>query len=155
MRRQELHCWNCGEDGHGMYFFPQPRRYMGNNQGRGQARQVTPPRDRPQEPAPPPPPVMQPQVLRRPPQPVAKIPPLPKETDERAINVIQLESKGKEKVMEPEIIAVKRTTAKKARFSKEASGPPSRMDTEEKGTSKSAKRKKRTSSQRKITIKDF
>ena len=29
------------------------------------------------------------------------------------------------------------------------------MDTEEEGTSKSAKREKRTSSQRKITIKDF
>ena len=57
---------------------------------------------------------MQPQVLRRPPQPVAEIPPLPEETDERAANVIQLESKGKEKVMEPEIIAVKRTAAKKA-----------------------------------------
>ena len=95
------------------------------------------------------------QVLRRPPQPVAKVPPLPEEADERAVNVIQLESKGKEKVVEPEIVAVKRTAAKKARFSEEASGPPSSMDTEEEGTSKSAKRKKRTSSQRKITIKDF
>ena len=131
MRRQELHCWNCGEDGHGIYFCPQPRRYAGNNQGRGQARQVTPPRDRPTTPAPPPPSVMQPQVLRRPPQPVAEIPPLPKETDERTDNVIQLESKGKEKVMEPEIIAVKRAAAKKARFSKEVAGPPSSMDTKE------------------------
>ena len=69
--------------------------------------------------------------------------------------MIQLESKGKEKVMEPNIIAVKRAAAKKARFSEEVTGPPSSMDTEEEGTSKSAKRKKRTSSQRKITIKDF
>ena len=23
-RRQELHCWNCGENGHGMYFCPHP-----------------------------------------------------------------------------------------------------------------------------------
>ena len=155
MRRQELHCWNCGEDGHGMYFCPRPRRYAGNNQGRGPARQVTPPPGRPQALAPPPPPIMQPQVLRQPPQPVAKIPPLPQETDNRAVNVIQLESKGKEKVMEPEIIAIKRTVAKKARFSEEASGPPSSVDTEEEGTSKSAKRKKRTSSRRKITIKYF
>ena len=64
MRRQELHCWNCGEDRHGMYFCPQPRRYAGNNQGRGPARQVTPPQDRPQAPAPPPLPVVKPQVLR-------------------------------------------------------------------------------------------
>ena len=98
---------------------------------------------------------MQQQVLRRPPQLVAEVPPLPEEAHERAVNVIQLESKGKEKVVEPEIVAVKRTAAKKARFSEEASGPPSSMDTEEEGTSKSAKRKKRTSPRRKITIKDF
>ena len=110
---------------------------------------MTLPRDRPQAPAPPPPPIVQPQVLRPPPQLVAP------ETNERAVNVIQLESKGKEKVMEPEIIGVKRTTAKKARFSEEVIGPPSSMDTKEEGTSKGAKRKKRTSSQRKITIKDF
>ena len=69
--------------------------------------------------------------------------------------MIQLESKGKERVMEPEIIAVKRAAAKKAQFSKEVTGPPSSMDTEEEGTPKGAKRKKRTSSRRKITIKDF
>ena len=69
--------------------------------------------------------------------------------------MIQLESKRKEKVMEPEIIAVKRAAAKKARFNKEVTGPPSSMDTKEEGTSKGAKRKKRTSSQRQITIKDF
>ena len=80
---------------------------------------------------------------------------MPEEADERVVNVIQLESKGKEKVMEPEIIAVKRAAAKKARSSKEATGPPSSMDTKEEGTSKGAKLKKRTSSRRKITIKDF
>ena len=63
--------------------------------------------------------------------------------------MIELESNGKEKVMEPEIIAVRRAAAKKARFSKEATGPPSSMDTEEEGTSKGAKRKKRTDSRRK------
>ena len=45
-----------------------------------------------------------------------------------------------------EIIAVKRAAAKKAQFSKEATGPPSSMDTEGEGTSKGAKWKKRTSS---------
>ena len=69
--------------------------------------------------------------------------------------MIQLESKGKEKVMEPKIIAGKRAVAKKAQFSEEVTSPPASMDTEEEGTSKGAKRKKRTSSQRKITIKDF
>ena len=34
-RIQDLHCLNCGEDGHGMYFCPHPRRYNGNGQGRG------------------------------------------------------------------------------------------------------------------------
>ena len=114
---------------------------------------MTPPQDRPQALAPPP--AMLPQVLRRPPQPAAKIPPLPEEVGERAVNVIQLESKRKEKVTEPEIIAVNKAAAKKARFSEEVTGPPASMDTEEEGTSKGAKRKKRTSSQRKITIKDF
>ena len=56
---------------------------------------------------------MQPQVLGQPHQPVAEIPPLPEEADERAVNVIQLGSKGKEKVMEPEIITIKRAAAKK------------------------------------------
>ena len=56
---------------------------------------------------------------------------------------------------EPEIMPVKRAAAKKARVSKDVIGPPASMDTEEEGTSKGAKRKKRTSSQRKITIKDF
>ena len=45
-RRQEYFCYNCGEDGHGMYFFPHPRRHPGNGQGRGPRRQVTPPRER-------------------------------------------------------------------------------------------------------------
>ena len=65
-RRQEYFCYNCGEDGHGMYFCPHPRRHPGNGQGRGPRRQVTPPRDRPQAPAQPQPPVIQPQILRQP-----------------------------------------------------------------------------------------
>ena len=69
--------------------------------------------------------------------------------------MIQLESKGKEKVAELEIMPVKRMAAKKARVIEDATGPPASMDTKGEGTSKGAKRKKRTSSQRKITIKDF
>ena len=42
---------------------------------------------------------------------------------------------------------------KKARVSEEVTGPPASMETEEEGTSK--KRKKRTSTRRKIMIKDF
>ena len=38
LRRQELLCYNCGEEGHGMYFCPHPRRYPGNGQGRGPRR---------------------------------------------------------------------------------------------------------------------
>ena len=65
-QRQEYFCYNCGEDMHGMYFCPHPRRHHGNGHGRGPRRQVTPPRDRPQVPAKPQPPVIQPQILRQP-----------------------------------------------------------------------------------------
>ena len=47
---------------------------------------------------------------------------------------------------EPEIMPVKRAIAKKARVSKDVTGPPASMDTKEEGTSKGAKRKKRASS---------
>ena len=98
---------------------------------------------------------MQPQVLRRPPQPAAEIPPLLEEASERVVNVIQLESKGKEKMTEPVIMPVKRVATKKAQVSKDVTEPPASMYTEEEGTSKGGKRKKKASSQRKITIKDF
>ena len=113
-RRQEYFCYNCGEDGHGMYFCPHPRRHPGNGQGRGPRRQVTPPRDRPQAPAhQPQPPVVQPQILRQP-QAAAAIPPLSEVAEERAVNVIQLEAKGKEKMKELEVMPIK-----KARVSEE------------------------------------
>ena len=67
------------------------------------------------------------------------------------MNVIELETKGKEKEIEPEVMPIK-----KARVSKEVTGPPGSMAMDEEGTSKDArKRKKRSSTQRKITIKDF
>ena len=68
--------------------------------------------------------------------------------------MIHLESKGKEKVEEPKVMPVERTRTKKARVSEEVTGPPVSMETEEEGTSKK-KRKKGSSTQSKITIKDF
>ena len=71
--------------------------------------------------------------------------------EERAVNVIQLEAKGKEKMKEPEVMPIK-----KARVSEEVMGLPASAMMEEEGMSKDAKkRKKRSSTRRKITIKDF
>ncbi|MCO5611945.1 hypothetical protein L7F22_066205 [Adiantum nelumboides] len=81
-QRRDYFCYNCGEEGHGMYFCPYPRNFNAQA-GRGR-QQVTPPRARP-------PPQIQPQILQNPqmvaqpqvlqrsvsPQPVAEIPPLP------------------------------------------------------------------------------
>ena len=58
-------------------------------------------------------------------------------------------------MVELEIMPVKKTATKKTRVSEDVTGPSASMDTEEEGTSKGAKRKKRTSSRRKITIKYF
>ena len=116
---------------------------------------MTPPRDRPQAPVQPQPtPVEQPQILRHPPQAAAAIPPLPEEAGERGVNVIHLESKGKKKVEEPKVMPVERKRTKKSRVSEEVTGPSASMETKEEGTSKK-KRKKRASTQRKITIKYF
>ncbi|MCO5588649.1 hypothetical protein L7F22_042606 [Adiantum nelumboides] len=81
-QRRDYFCYNCGEEGHGMYFCPHPRNFNAQA-GRGR-QQVTPPRARP-------PPQIQPQILQNPqmvaqpqvlqrsvtPQPIAEIPPLP------------------------------------------------------------------------------
>ncbi|MCO5581998.1 hypothetical protein L7F22_035888 [Adiantum nelumboides] len=85
-QRRDYFCYNCGEEGHGMYFCPHPRNFNAQA-GRGR-QQVTPPRARP-------PPQIQPQILQNPqmvvqpqvlqrseaPQPVAEIPPLPNNND--------------------------------------------------------------------------
>ena len=83
------------------------------------------------------------------------IPPLPEENGERAVNVIHLEAKEKEREKEPEMMPVKKARVKKARVSKEGTRPPASMETDEEGTSTAKKRKKRASTRRKITIKDF
>ena len=116
---------------------------------------MTPPRDRTQALVQPQlAPVEQPQILRRPPHATAAIPPLPEEASERAVNVIHLEAKGKEKVKEPKVMPFERSKIKKSGVSEEVTGPSTSMETKEEGTSKK-KRKKRASTQRKITIKDF
>ena len=68
--------------------------------------------------------------------------------------MIHLETKDKEKVEEPEVMPIERTRTKKAQVSEEVTEPSASMETKEEGTSKK-KRKKRASTQRKITIKDF
>ncbi|MCO5549168.1 hypothetical protein L7F22_002635 [Adiantum nelumboides] len=101
-QRRDYFCYNCGEKGHGMYFFPHPRNFNAQA-GRGR-QQVTPPRARP-------PPQIQPQILQNPqmvaqpqvlqrseaPQPVAEIPPLPNNNEERKQsppgNLVQRESR--------------------------------------------------------------
>ena len=71
--------------------------------------------------------------------------------EERAVNVIQLKARGKEKMKEPDVMPIK-----KAPVSEEVMGPPASAMMEEEGTSKDAKkRKKKSSTRRKITIKDF
>ena len=79
---------------------------------------------------------------------------MPEEASKKAVNVIHLEAKGKEKVEEPKLMPLKRTRTKKALVSEEVTRPSASMEIEEEGTSKK-KRKKRASTQRKITIKDF
>ncbi|MCO5552640.1 hypothetical protein L7F22_006155 [Adiantum nelumboides] len=156
-QRRDYLCYNCGEEGHGIYFCPHPRNFNAQA-GRGR-QQVTPPRARP-------PPQIQPQILQNPqmvaqpqvlqrsvaPQPVAEIPPLPNNNGERAVNVISIEGKGKAKMIEPCVIPIK-----KARMSEEANLRRDTMETkDEAGTSRrEKKRKKSETSRRRIGIKDF
>jgi len=74
------------------------------------------------------------------PQPIAKVPPLPNNSGERAVNVISVEEKAKGKMKKPVVVLIK-----KARVSKEASLKRDSMGMEDKvGTSrKDKKRKKR------------
>ena len=72
---------------------------------------------------------------RRPPQTAAAILPFPEEASERAISVIHLEAKGKEKMKELEVMPVERSKTKKAQVSEEVIGPSASMEAEEEGTS--------------------
>ena len=80
---------------------------------------------------------------------------MPEEVGERAVNVIQLESKGKEKAEVLEVMEVKKTRFKKTRVSEEVSGPPASMETEEEATTSKKRKKRASATRRKITIKYF
>ena len=67
------------------------------------------------------------------------IPLLPEETNDKAINVIHLEAKGKEKVKEPKVMPIDKSRTKKAWVSEEVTGPSASMETKEEGTSKGMK----------------
>ncbi|MCO5609686.1 hypothetical protein L7F22_063917 [Adiantum nelumboides] len=154
--RREYQCHNYGEDEHGMYFCPYPRGY-GNAPPRGPQQQVSPLKMRP-----PPMPMgeqqQQPQqqhpiqILRQStyapvPQPIAKVPPLPHDGVERAMNVISCEDKGEEKIMEAEAMPGKQATVAEE---------PRQMTTNDGANKKEKKRKKKASmTRRKIGIINF
>ncbi|MCO5593873.1 hypothetical protein L7F22_047892 [Adiantum nelumboides] len=172
---QEYHCYNCGENGHGMYYCPHPRR-TGNF--RGPRNQVSPPRERQQQPPPfsiqqaPPVQILRPPVQPQqqqpsppppPPPPIAPIPPLPI-PENRAVNVISLDAKvkveeeergkslpkdkGKAKVEDVDTMPIKRARQEEAAMSETGE----RRKSKENGESSS---KKKSKPRRKITIKDF
>ncbi|MCO5582496.1 hypothetical protein L7F22_036393 [Adiantum nelumboides] len=101
-QRRDYFCYNCGEEGHGMYFCPHPRNFNAQA-GRGR-QQVTPPRARP-------PPQIQPQILQNPqmvaqpqvlqrsvsPQPVVEIPPLPNNNEASQVAKDFVDIKGESK----------------------------------------------------------
>ncbi|MCO5572100.1 hypothetical protein L7F22_025851 [Adiantum nelumboides] len=113
---QNYHYYNCGEEGHQMYFYPYPRR---NANYRGPRQQVSPPKERQQSQYQPPVPAQQAppvQILRpppsppqhqQPPPPPASIPPLPTVPENRTVSIVSLDAKGKAKVEEEEVSLAK------------------------------------------------
>ena len=73
---------------------------------------------------------------------------MPEETGKRAVNVIHLESKGKEKMEEAKVMPIERVKTKKAWVSEELIGPSASMETKEEGT---AKKKRKTPTTKKKT----
>ncbi|MCO5604317.1 hypothetical protein L7F22_058482 [Adiantum nelumboides] len=169
---QEYHCYNCGENGHGMYYCRHPRR-IGNF--RGPRDQVSPPRERQQQQppfpiqqAPPvqiPRPPMQPQSQQSPspPPPIVPIPPLPIQ-ENRVVNVLSLDvkvkskkedrgkslpkDKGKAKVEDVDVLSIKRSRKEEVAISERRE----RRKSKENGDSSS---KKKSKPKRKITTKDL
>ncbi|MCO5611422.1 hypothetical protein L7F22_065675 [Adiantum nelumboides] len=167
---QEYHCYNCDENGHGMYYCPHQRRIANY---RGPRNQVSPPRETQQRQPPFPiqqePPVQilrspvqpQPQQSPPPPPPIAPIPHLPI-PENRVVNVISLDAKvkieeeekgkslpkekGKAKVEEVNAMPIKRARQKEAAMSETGE----RRKSKEKSNSK-----KKSKPRRKLTIKDF
>ncbi|MCO5577963.1 hypothetical protein L7F22_031800 [Adiantum nelumboides] len=169
---QEYHCYNCGENGHGMYYCPHPRR-IGNF--RGPRDQVSPPRERQQQ-QPPfpiqqaplvqiPRPPMQPQSQQSPspPPPIVPIPPLPIQ-ENMVVNVISLDvkvkskkedrgknlpkDKGKAKVEDVDVLSIKRSRKEEVAISERRE----RRKSKENGDSNS---KKKSKPKQKITTKDL
>ncbi|MCO5557572.1 hypothetical protein L7F22_011138 [Adiantum nelumboides] len=171
---QDYHCYNCGEEGHQMYFCPHPRR---NANYRGPRQQVSPPKGRQQQLYQPPIPVQQAppvQILRPPPQhqpppPPAPIPPLPPVPENRAVSIISLDAKGKAKVEEEEVSLPKGKGKGKGKEKKQEevdAMPIKRARQEETADSEAdtrrktkesteSSKKKKTKPRRKLTIKDF
>ncbi|MCO5587348.1 hypothetical protein L7F22_041297 [Adiantum nelumboides] len=169
---QEYHCYNCGENGHGMYYCPHPRR-IGNF--RGPRDQVSPPRERQQQQPPFPiqqaPPVQIPRPPKQPqsqqspspPPPIVPIPPLPIQ-ENRVVNVISLDvkvkskkedrgkslskDKGKAKVEDVDVLSIKRSRKEEVAISERRE----RRKSKENGDSSS---KKKSKPKRKITTKDL
>ncbi|MCO5584463.1 hypothetical protein L7F22_038391 [Adiantum nelumboides] len=166
---QEYHCYNCGENGHGMYYCPHPRR-IGNF--RGPRNQVSPPRERQQQQPPfsiqqAPPvqilrPAVQPQLQQPPPPPslITPIPPFPI-PENRAVNVISLDAKvkveeeergkslpkdkGKAKVEDVDAMPIKRARQEEAVMS----------ETRERRKSGESNSKKKSKPRRRLIIKYF
>ncbi|MCO5594453.1 hypothetical protein L7F22_048483 [Adiantum nelumboides] len=127
-QRRDYFCYNCGEEGHGMYFCPHPRNFNAHA-GRGR-QQVTPPRARP-------PPQIQPQILQNPqmvaqpqvlqrsvsPQPVAEIPPLPNNNDS-AVQPEQAEQQQRRPVVGDPVSSSGPSSSSSAGASPSASWPP-------------------------------
>ncbi|MCO5589272.1 hypothetical protein L7F22_043238 [Adiantum nelumboides] len=144
---QELRCWNCNETSHGMYHCPHPRRIPGD---------MYPPRrppqtiqfDIPQQP---------PTILRRPPpppQPMAAVPPVPEQPEERGVNIIKLEEPEELNVMP----AIKRTRAQERdeEMKSDTSDEPKKGKKKVKeDEAESSKKKKSTRPRRVIGIDDF
>ncbi|MCO5606291.1 hypothetical protein L7F22_060478 [Adiantum nelumboides] len=89
---QELRCWNCNETSHGMYHCPHPRRIPGD---------MYPPQ-RPPQTVQFDVPQQSPTILTRPPpppQPMATVPLVPEQPEERGVNIIKLEEHEELNVM--------------------------------------------------------
>ncbi|MCO5608656.1 hypothetical protein L7F22_062870 [Adiantum nelumboides] len=132
---QEYHCYNCNENGHGIYYCPHPRRIV---------------QPQPQQPPPPP-------------SPIAPIPPLPI-PEIRYVNVINLDAKvkveeeekgkslpkdkGKAKVEDVDAMPIKRARQEEAAMCETRE----RRKSKENGENIS---KKKSKPRQKLTIKDF
>ncbi|MCO5580503.1 hypothetical protein L7F22_034371 [Adiantum nelumboides] len=125
---QEYHCYNCGENGHGMYYCPHPRR-IGNF--RGPRDQVSPPRERQQQ---------------QPPFPIHLDVKVKSKKEDRGKSLPK--DKGKAKVEDVDVLSIKRSRKEEVAISERRE----RRKSKENGDSSS---KKKSKPKRKITTKDL